>query len=417
MKRIALVVLAASSLAAAGCFGSTSETNHGGDASVSADGTQESDGGGDVEVGASEDAGPAALPGACTTDAECTAGRCRSGVCVPDPPEGLVATITNPDGDTPTSDPPNLSCLEPGTGDVVLETPAGPATTTLYGAVARFGSGLKSYDVQVDVFLAADFDPTECESEPTDAKRAQCYQDYGDTRGPKPIGTSLSVPADAPAASIPERCDGHADCPLGYRCIEGDLDYTCEEQYGLYEIPNVPTNTMLVLRSRATQLTSKWHDSYVFGVYLYADQVVDGRFHYDATIVSHGQWLLTSNMVGLPDVPETRGVVGGRVRDCRTDGRDSWTVSNASLALANPAKKMVFFNNLEDDTVPLDGREATNILGRFAALDIAPGWNRIAVSVRVGDQVVAGGGMPVYVIPNALSIITLPGLQPHWQQQ
>lgn len=412
MKRLVFVILAGSSLAAAGCFGSTSQTNSGGDATGS-DAVTSPD---TLEADVGPDAGKPALPGSCSGDAECTVGHCRAGVCVPDPPTGLVATITDPDHDTPTTTPPNLTCLDAATGDVTVESPAGPATATLYGAVARFGSGLKSYNIQVDVFLAADFDPSECEAEPTDSKRAQCYQDYGDTRGPKPIGTSLSVPADAPAGSIPDRCQGHADCPLGYRCIEGDLDYTCEEQYGLYEIQNVPTNAMLVLRSRATELKSKWHDSYVFGVYLYADQVVDGRFHYDATIVSHGQWLLTSNMVGLPDVPETRGVVGGRVRDCRTDARDSWTVADASLALANPAKKMVFFNNLEDDTVPLDGRETTNILGRFAALDIAPGWNRIAVSVRVGEEVVAGGGMPVYVIPNALSIITLPGLQPHWQQ-
>ena len=72
-------------------------------------------------------------------------------------------------------------------------------------------------------------------------------------------------------------------------------------------------------------------------------------------------------------------MIGGRVCDCRIEGeRASWTIDDVTLALGEPAQKIVFFNNLEDDTVPLDDRVTTNILGRFAALDIKPGWNRIS---------------------------------------
>ncbi|MEC9072993.1 MAG: hypothetical protein VX938_11455, partial [Myxococcota bacterium] len=231
------------------------------------------------------------------------------------------------------------------------------------------------------------------------------------------IGTVLSVPPDEDQG-LPETCEGHHECPLGYECLEGDLDFTCEEQFGIYEISDVPTNTPLVIRARATTFENKWHDTYTFNVFLYSDTVVDGRVHYDATMVSHGQWLLTANTVALADIPPEHGAIGGRVRDCRIAGeRASWPVSDVTLALAAPSVRTVFFNNLEDDTVPLVERTSTNILGRFAALDIEAGWNQLAGSGRVGDEVVSMGAVDVYVIPNALSVVTFPGREPFWKQE
>jgi len=364
-------------------------------------------------------AGPVILPNSCESDADCSGKVCRSGVCVADPPSGTTGVVTNTDN-VATSDPPNLACV-----DTAPVTPAGPATVTLYGAVARFGNGLKTLDIQVDVFDATTFDPSICESESTPAKVLECYQDYGSNgKGAPPIGTAISSAVTVDPAELPDSCQkplgdeaDHSKCPLGYRCIEEDLDWVCLEQYGLYEIAGIPTNTPLVFRSRATTYTNKWHDSYTFNVYLFADQAEPGdRMQYDATMVSEGQWQLTPNTVGLPPIPEENGAIGGRVRDCRSD-RDSWPISQVSLDLANPAAKIVFFNNLEDDTVPLPGRDATNILGRFAALDIPPGWNKLGGSVRIGSDVFSLGTVDVYVFPDSLSLVTFPGLQPYWQQE
>jgi len=218
--------------------------------------------------------------------------------------------------------------------------------------------------------------------------------------------------------SVPDFCDGHADCPLGYECYEHDLDFVCGEQFGLYVIENVPTETELVLRARATNFESKWHDTYVFGVVLHGDQMDDqGGVHFDATMVSEAQWLLTPNTVGLDDIPPDRGVVGGRVRDCRVAGeRAGWPVAEVSLALAQPAEKIVYFNSLEDDTIPLASRTTTNIVGRFAALDVPTGWNVVAGAAWVDGELVSVGHSDVYVVPDALSIISFPGTLPHWKQ-
>lgn len=396
-----------------GCFTSASEISPwdaGGSSDV--DGTSGVDGTSDV--------GAPQWPNACSAADPCTqqGTSCQSeAVCVPNPAEGTEATLTDPADDLPEpGEAVNLACV--GQEPVA---PAGPETAELFGAVARFGSGGLTDEVLIEVFDAAAFDPKACEAEETLTQQQECYANYG-----TPLGSDVSELVDVPEAELPASCEregstgvsDHSKCPLGYRCIEQDLDWKCVKQFGLYAIDNVPTNTRLVLRATAQKSPAKWHVSYAFNVYLYADQVdADGRFHYDATIVHHGQWLLTPNTVSLPDIPEDRGVLGGRIRDCRTDSRDSWAVADVTLGLAQPAKKIVFFNNLEDDTVPLADRGATNVLGRFAALDIEPGWNQLVGAVRIGGEIMTLGVLDVYVFPNSLTTVSYPGLQPHWSQQ
>lgn len=349
---------------------------------------------------------PPVLANACDAERACTTGTCRSGVCVADPPAGAVSYITDPESNTQTDRWPELGCV-----DMSQAAPAETGTATLYGAVARFGKGRKTTGIHVSVLLAEGFDPSACEAERDAAARQDCYREYG-----TPIGTALSVPATP--ETVPGECLRHEDCPLGYQCFDpAELGGSCEEQFGLYEIAGVPLGTPLILRAYATQNESQWHDTWVFNVILHADQVVDGRVQYDAQMVSEGQWILTTNSVGLPDMSPDNGAVGGRVRDCQLADRDSWPIGDVRLGLAGPGRSIVYFNDLEDDTVPLIDRQTTDILGRFAALDVPSGWNRIAGAARVDGQVVTVGGVPVYVVPNALSIVSWPGTQPYWRQR
>lgn len=361
---------------------------------------------------ASEDTGGTApAPNACVGDGDCSGSHCRSGVCVADPPAGAMAFRTDPHDNVPTTDAPDLSCIDQSDAPVTQTT-----TATLYGAVARFGDGRKTENMLVEVMLADDFDATPCEGISDPTAQRDCFV-TGDTVGTV-IGSSTSALPPTPS-SLPAACEGHEDCPIGYQCTEkSSVEFACTEQFGLYEIADVPLGVPLIIRTTAQSNQTRWHDTWVFNVILYEDQVDDdGRVQYDATIVSDGQWLLTPNTVGLSaGVTDGHGVIGGRVRDCRGTDRDSWPISEVTIGLAAPAVKTVFFNNLEDDTVPLIDRESTNILGRFAALDIAPGWNRIAGAGRVGAEVVSVGSVPVYVFPNALTIVSWPGRLPYWRQ-
>lgn len=344
------------------------------------------------------------LPNACDEATACRSGVCRSGVCVTDPPSGAVSNITDPVTNLASSDWPDLDCA-----DQTFVAPTQTTTATLYGAVARFGKGRKTTDIHVDVLLAEGFDPSACNDEPTTDAIKTCYRNYG-----TPIGSTLSVAA--PSADATE-CEKHEQCPIGYQCFDpNELGGTCQEQYGLYQITNVPLDTPLIIRSYATTSEAQWHDTWMFNIVLHSGRVVEGRVQYDAQMVSEGQWQLTTNTVGLPPMDVKNGAVGGRVRDCGV-ARDDWPVADVRLGLAAPGKSIVYFNNLEDDTVPLIDRETTDILGRFAALDVPAGWNRIAGAARVDGQVVTVGGVPVYVVPNSLSIVSWPGTEPYWRQR
>ncbi|MCB9733545.1 MAG: hypothetical protein H6745_13170 [Deltaproteobacteria bacterium] len=351
--------------------------------------------------------GTAMLPNACSESVACSGSKaCRSGVCVDDPPSAATATLTDPVDNTPTTDAPNLDCV-----DASLAAPVQTTTARLYGAVARFGDGRKTTDMHVDVILASDFDPSACESETGD-EQITCYRAAGTV-----VGSATSTAPPTPD-SLPASCSGHEDCPLGYQCVEtSSVVHECKEQFGLFEVADVPLDTPLILRAYPEgAITTRWHDTYVYNVVLGSDEVVDGAVQYDATIVSDGQWLLTPNTVSLPEIPADHGAIGGRVRDCHTATRVSWPIAEVSIDTARPSRKVVYFNNLEDDTVPLVDRATTNIIGRFAALDIAPGWNVIAGSARVGGAVVTVGAEEVYVVPNALAIVSWPGKRPYWRQ-
>lgn len=346
-------------------------------------------------------------PNACDEARACQQGSCRSGVCVQDPPAGSNAYLTDPVENLLSTEWPDLSCV-----DTVRQRPIETTTTTMYGAVARFGKGRKTLDIKIEVLLAEGFDPSACQNEATDAAKRNCYRNYG-----TPIASTLSVAPPTPT-SLPDSCTRHEECPLGYQCFDpAELGGDCEEQFGLYELPGIPLNTPLIIRSYTTTNEAQWHDTWMFNVILDPAREVFGRTQYDAQMVSHGQWLLTSNSVGLPDMSPNNGAIGGRIRDCQGDRPYAWPISEVRLNLARPGSGIVYFNNLEDDTVPLIDRQSTDILGRFAALDVPAGWNRMAGAARVDGQVVSVGSTPVYVIPNALSIVSWPGSQPYWRQQ
>jgi hypothetical protein len=361
------------------------------------------------DVAGNDTAGPEILPNACDDARPCARGACRSGVCIEDPPAAAIGGLDDPATALPSDKPIDLSCA-----DVTWTPPAEPGTATMFGALARFGSGRRTDGLRVDVILAEDFDPTACEGIADPVARKTCFRELGPIIGTATTGRR-TLTEDLPAS-----CFHHEECPWAYQCYDPHkIGGKCEEQFGVYEIANLPLDTQLVIRAYPLSETDqeRWHDTWMFNVILHSEAATDGRIQYDAQIVSASQWLLTANSVGLDDIPPENGAIGGRLRDCDPSDRESWPIREVRVGLARRAQKIVYFNDLEDDTVPLVSRETTNVHGRYAALDIPSGWNVIAGSIRIGNEVRSVGALPIYVFPDALTIASWPGSNPFWRQK
>lgn len=375
----------------------------------------------------------------CKTDADCTKASCVLGVCVPmADPAKEVAVLTDPTNDNvPTTDPLQLGCVGESVEDAVKSLPTG-GKAVMWGRVDRFGGGGVTTDIEVAVFKFSDFHPEACYGLTDDAAIQACYLD--DSKVGKPLAKTISISAkidSAKAAGLDlvgkasqgDDCIQHLDCGAGYECRyeKSVARKICIETHGIYALPDVPTNVQLIVRVHPTKPTSsKWHDGYLWDIVLFSDrldQKGDGlqpskyvnqdTYRVNPTIVGEAQWQLVPTTMGLQEIDTGNGVIGGRIRDCGVaSGRGGWAIHNAKIGLGVKAQGIAFFNDSEDDTVPVKTSAATDLLGRYAAVDIPPGPNRLSATVLTGGKTVQLGAMDVYVIPNSLTICSLPGRVP-----
>ena len=375
----------------------------------------------------------------CKVDSDCTKASCVVGVCVPmADPAKEVGVLTDPTNDNvPTTDPMQLGCVGQTVDDAVKALPK-DGKAVMWGRVDRFGGGGVTTDIEVAVFRATDFHPEACYGLTDDADIQACYQD--DNKVGKPLAKTVSISAQLPSAQAAgldlvgkakegDDCVQHLDCGAGYECRyeKSVARKICIETHGIYAVPDVPTNVQLIVRVHPTKPTSsKWHDGYLWDIVMFSDRldkkgdgfqpskyVNQDTYRVNPTIVGEAQWQLVPTTMGLQEIDTGNGVIGGRIRDCGVDGgRGGWAIHNAKIGLGVKAQGIAFFNDSEDDTVPVKTSSATDLLGRYAAVDIPPGPNRLAASVLTGGKTVPLGSMDVYVIPNSLTICSLPGRVP-----
>jgi len=386
----------------------------------------------------------------CTTPSACKDYQtCASQVCVLKP--STKAELTDPKNfDLPMAGTPlNLACV--GQAD---DKPAGPDKVVLWGMVDRFGGGITTEDLMVEVFKLEDFQPEKCPYTDDLAATRTCLADLDKVlKGGKAslIGSTTSIDADPTNPNAlklnytiePGKiCKLHRDCPLGYDCLKskGNLDATtCLKLHGTYVIagpngePIVPTNTPLIVRARHPDVASEeWHTGYQWGLYLYADNIdkdddaerpaqLKGKPTYrtNASIVSKGQWQLVPNTLGVGDIVEGNAAVGGRIRDCRVTGaaaRPGMPVHNASIGFADPGSALAFYNDDEDNTVPVASKQSTDTIGRYSAIDFAPGPNRVSATALVGGQVTELGAVDFYTVPDSLILVSFPGKQAYFKK-
>lgn len=373
----------------------------------------------------------------CDDTTPCASGKfCAAGICVVAPATAKDADLTDPTNDyLPSSEAMQLGCVDQST-EAQLSGLAGPQSVTMWGRVDRFGGGPVTANIAISVFKLADFHPEVCTAIADDDARAACLR--SDKVG-KPIAQGTSIDpslASAKSAGLDlasakqdgDACSKHLECPSGYECRKesGAVQKVCVKTHGIYAVEGVPTNTRLVIRVHGLNSKDNWHDSYYWDVVLFSNRldtvgtatqpvkyVGQDTYRTNPTIVGEGQWVLVPTTLGIGEIPFGHGVIGGRVRDCGVPaGRGGWAIHGAKVGLAKLPKALAYFNDNEDDTVPVKSNAATDTLGRFAAVDLAPGPNRVAAVASVGGKTVSLGGVDVYVIPDALMIVSLPGRVP-----
>ncbi|MGC8927433.1 MAG: hypothetical protein ACP5QK_05860 [Myxococcota bacterium] len=190
-------------------------------------------------------------------------------------------------------------------------------------------------------------------------------------------------------------------------------DTTCDD-WGAYEVENIPTNTMLV---RLVRLED-FHDTYQFNVYFPADKdlnndgIITADEYDDATAngISNSTWNLIPRTIGLLGITKGNGVIAGRVRDCK-----HYPVMNATIGTDGKPKMLVYFNG-DDGKVDSDGkakssdpdpqRKSTNSDGLYAIVDISPGNYNIAALAQKDSQIVRLGYYILTVFPDAATILS-----------
>lgn len=382
---------------------------------------------------------PTEFKPACAKAEECKTNHlCVQGVCVPKLVGNKTTQITDPTNDnTPSSEAVNTDCFGKSLEDRVKGLPE-VATVTMWGRVDRFGGGGPTVNIEVAVFRKSDFKPEACAHLVSPKDSGACYGD--ESKVGKPLAKVVSLnAADAekkgwevkrPIATDKECTKGqHLDCPHGDTCDKVDGFPKCTFQHGLYAIPGMPTNVPLIVRTSAVDAEDPngWRVSYIWNVVLFSDRldpkgegeqptahIGQDTYRYNPTIVGEGQWKLVPDTIGvLGGISDGHGVLGGRVRDCGTDKRRSWSMVNAKIGVGVPPEGLTYFNNSETDTVPNKSRTETNLIGRYAAVGIPAGPNRVAVLGKIDGKDTPLAASDVFVIPNSLVIVSLPGNVPY----
>ncbi len=278
---------------------------------------------------------------------------------------------------------PNLSCFDPA-GYFTADP---PEMVTVYGVVDVFGNGGDADNITVEIYR-----------EGTDGNLGEL------------LGSATASIADP--------------CTETENEVENDM-ITGTRKLGFYFIPNIPSDTPLIIKQ--TGALDFWKTIYSYNQMAInteleraapaadacatmSNSAFDGvpRWRYRARIISTSDWTSIPLTAGLVSgIRAGSGVVAGEIHDC-TDTR----LEFAQVA-TNPAPEVLaYFNDNPDNPLPVASRfEGTSLLGLYAALDIPEGPVDVSAIGRVDGELVSLGWYRVRVFAGAITSITLRGLR------
>ncbi len=335
-----------------------------------------------VEDMAQKDCASCTTTGSCTTSTPLLA--CCSYAGEPGAPLARSTTLHRFSAKPGGAAAPDLSCLtKPGTLDTQHKQ-----MVTLTGYVWLFSSGSDSAGVKVDVYT---------ENNPnTDGSLSA-----------SPLGSYTTKSTDK-ADPVDTTWNTHG-CPSG-----------CS--YRQYTIPNVPTETPLVLKTSDAAGGTTWATLYDYNIY-FPNSSVDTSsgtptVHYDATVAASNDPNTVAGSVGLT---VSGGVIAGEVHDCASDPDGLNTgvrLSGATVTTTEPSIQVYY--STSDESNPLLDQSAGNTspLSLFAGINYPTG-KPVRVTAVGKDPANPGkflmlGTYVVQTFPSAVTAISLRGRRP-WQ--
>lgn len=198
---------------------------------------------------------------------------------------------------------------------------------------------------------------------------------------------------------------------------------------GGYQIPNVPTETELIVVTEGDAADSTaqalWsHRIYDYNVMLRNDEIgrpaapmgiTGDAVNFRPRVISNGDWTAIPSAATLvTGIPTGHGAVAGEVHDC-----EDIRLTNAAV-YSNPPPNFVnavYFSDNDTNPLPDLSRQqrGTSLLGTYALLDANPGPVTVsALGYDAERRLVHLGSYRARVWPDAVTIVTFRGRRP-WQ--
>ena len=329
----------------------------------------------------------------CTTASECSGDHaCLSEVCVTEPARAgaLGGTETNAQGELVAVE--DASVPVTGCWKEPAPAPAEPERVTVGGRVRPVESGGTVQGLCVTVYDARALlehlrEASRCPGIDDTARRARCFAKDGcvcaNEIGPRK--------AECEADSGPE---------LGHALVA--------RPDGEFTISNVPANRPLVVKVSGERT---WRTTWTWGASSRTDRLTgDERtvVRVEPRIASDTDWTVLPQRLGVTADTQT-GLLAGEVFDCGASGRPPRPVIGAALGLVGDAAAVGFHDGSPTGDVYDAEAGWTANQGRFAAVRLPPGANRLVAAIRIGDQVRSVGQVDFYVVPDAAVWIQLDG--------
>jgi hypothetical protein len=269
----------------------------------------------------------------------------------------------------------DLGCLtNPGTKGT-------PQNVTLTGFVKLFSSGDDSAGVKVEVY-----------NEGTDGALGTLIGSYT---------TVADDQIDPPQMPLPT---WSSKCPTQGCTLRS------------YSIPNVPTETALIIKTSDATGAQKWADLYDYNIYFANAALTQGdggvsTVSYDASTVAATDVNTVASAAGGFTIKPDKGLLAGEVHDCGDVRLTNATVNTDY----RPEGDMFYFN--ADETNPLPDKQqtdGTSKLGLFGALNYPTGVpiHISAVGILNGQRTLIGA-YTVQVYAGAVTALSLRGRRPY----